>query len=268
MSFTVGSDAEVLLKNKDNKYISAIGLIHGTKTNPRKTEHGYVQEDNVLAEFNVNPAHTEEEFIENTNLILSDLKSIIKPLDLSIDISATALFDDDQLSSFKAKEAGCDPDFDAWSLSVNDKPSLRDTNMRSCGGHLHIAFNFANDDMLNRAKLVRVMDFVAGVPSVLMDRDTARRSLYGKAGAHRFKAVNNGDPYDGVEYRSLSNFWLQSDELMGWAFRTAKLSVGNFKELSEIADSLSEDIVTTINNSDRAMAEKLISEYQLEVVSV
>ena len=29
--------------------------------------------DNVLAEFNVNPARTEAEFIENTLLILSDL---------------------------------------------------------------------------------------------------------------------------------------------------------------------------------------------------
>ena len=42
--FTLGSDAEVPLVDLNGRYRSAIGLIGGSKTHPRKTEHGYVQE--------------------------------------------------------------------------------------------------------------------------------------------------------------------------------------------------------------------------------
>lgn len=265
--FTLGSDAEVPLVDQSGAYRSAIGLIGGSKEAPRKTEHGYVQEDNVLAEFNVNPASTEEEFVENTLLILSDLNEIIKPLDLSINIRASALFAQDQLNHELAQLAGCDPDYDAWSLSENVAPYLGGTNLRSCGGHLHVAFDRAKDDMMSRPHLVRILDLVAGVPSILIDKDKERRQLYGKAGAHRPKMIEAGDPYDGVEYRTLSNFWLTSKDTIGWAFRAVDRAVRNFDELLEITEQFGTTIVQTINNADEKMAGKLVEKFDLEVVN-
>ncbi|MCP5414406.1 MAG: hypothetical protein H6961_07335 [Chromatiaceae bacterium] len=265
--FTLGSDAEVPLVDNTGRYRSAIGLIGGSKTHPRKTEHGYVQEDNVLAEFNVNPARTEAEFIENTLLILSDLHQIIKPLDLGINIKASALFEPDQLNHELAMLAGCDPDYNAWELCENNPPSLDGTNLRSCGGHLHIGFDRAKGDMMARPHLVRILDLVAGVPSIIIDKDKDRRKLYGKAGAHRPKMLEMGDPYDGVEYRTLSNFWLTSKDTIGWAFRAVDRAVRNFDELLEITEQFGTTIVQTINNADERMAEKLIEKFNLEVVN-
>jgi len=265
--FTLGSDAEVPLVDNTGRYRSAIGLIGGSKTHPRKTEHGYVQEDNVLAEFNVNPARTEAEFIENTLLILSDLSEIIRPLNLDINIKASALFEPDQLQHELALLAGCDPDYDAWELRENNPPSLDGTNLRSCGGHLHIGFDRAKNDMMARPHLVRILDLVAGVPSIIIDKDKDRRKLYGKAGAHRPKMIEAGDPYDGVEYRTLSNFWLTSKDTIGWAFRAVDRAVRNFDELLEATNEFGTTIVKTINTADQGLAEKLIEKFDLEVVN-
>lgn len=264
--FTLGSDAEVLLKASNGTYRSAIGLIGGSKEAPRKTDHGYVQEDNVLAEFNVNPASSEAEFVQNTLLILSDLREIIKPLDLSVDIKASGIFDDSELTHYLAKLAGCDPDYNAWSLQENVAPDLSSTGLRSCGGHLHVSFDRAKNDMMSRPYLVRILDLVAGVPSVLMDTDNDRRRLYGKAGAHRPKMVENNDPYDGVEYRTLSNFWLTSEDTIGWAYRAVKRAVTEYDKLLSITEEYGQAIVQTIDTANRPMAKKLCEKFGLEVV--
>lgn len=264
--FTLGSDAEVPLVDKNGSYRSAIGLIGGSKEAPRPTEHGFVQEDNVLAEFNVNPSTTQDEFVANTRLILRDLDEIIKPLDLSVNIAASAVFDEDQLQHDLAKMAGCDPDWDAWSLDQNEAPELDTTQLRSCGGHLHIAFERAQHDMMARPHLVRVLDLVAGVPSIIMDKDTDRRRLYGRAGAHRVKMVASGDPYDGVEYRTLSNFWLASNEHIAWAFRAVDRAVNNLDELLPKVEEYGQAIVACINRADEALANSLIHKFDLEVV--
>lgn len=263
--FTLGSDAEVPLLDRDGCYRSAIGLIGGSKDNPRVTKNGAVQEDNVLAEFNVNPAKTQEEFVTNTLLVLKDLKEIIKPLDLRVDISPTALFADDQLEHYLAKLAGCDPDYDAWELRENVAPTLESTSMRSCGGHIHIAFDRAKDNMMARPELVRILDLVAGVPSIIMDSDVSRRQLYGKAGAHRPKLVSHGDPYDGVEYRTLSNFWLASEGTIAWVFRAVNRALDEYDELLEQANTHKDRILNAINNSDVGAAHSLTQQFDLEV---
>lgn len=266
-NYAVGSDAEVILKDKSGKYRSAIGLIGGSKTNPRPTKHGFVQEDNVLAEFNVNPSRSEQEFILNTKMILADLNEIIQPLDFSVDIKASALFELDQLTHPLALLAGCEPDYDAWDLVPNEKPELEGTQLRSCGGHVHVSFDNANNDPMHRPNLVRVLDLVAAIPAVIMDTDTRRRSLYGKAGCHRPKSVDNGDAYDGVEYRTLSNFWLRNERTMGWVYRTVDRAVTDFSELLKAANAMRGEIVDTINMGNVKKAEEIVRQFDLEVVN-
>ena len=266
-NYAVGSDAEVLLKDKAGKYRSAIGLIGGSKENPRPTKHGFVQEDNVLAEFNVNPSRSEAEFVRNTKLILADLDEIIKPLDFTVDIKASALFDLDQLHHPLALLAGCEPDYDAWDLVPNEKPTLEGTQLRSCGGHVHVSFDEADNDPMHRPNLVRVLDLVAAIPAVIMDTDTRRRSLYGKAGCHRPKITMNGDSYDGVEYRTLSNFWLRNEKTMAWVYRTVDRAMTDFTELLEAANAMRHEIVDTINSGNVSKAEQIVKQFNLEVVN-
>lgn len=263
--FSVGTDPELFLVNKAGVLKSSIGKIGGTKANPKETAHGWVQEDNVAVEFNIKPAFSEDEFVNNCKLVLGDISEIIKPLDLKLDIRASGIFDPLELQHPKALEAGCEPDYDAWELIINEKPNLFGSLLRSCGGHLHVAFESANLHPLNRPKLVRILDLLAGVPSILHDSDVGRRSLYGKAGAHRPKVVARGDAYDGVEYRTLSNFWLQSEDKMRWAYRAVSRAVTEFDKWIEIAEANKDIIISTINNSDSTSAKSLVSSFNLEV---
>lgn len=262
----IGSDPEVIL-TKNGSPFSSVGLLGGTKTHPRKSTHGWIQEDNVLAEYNIEPAATAEEFINNHLLVLRDLTDIIKPLGLEYAVKASALYASDQLLTLQAITAGCEPDYDAWNLTVNSPPPIGFSNLRSAGGHLHVSFPITDEDD-DRINLVRTMDILLGVPSVLMDEDLERRKLYGKAGAHRPKYKEEGHPYDGVEYRTLSNFWLSSEKLMAWAFNQTVKAVERMPEFVSLIESDGIDvpgIMDCINTGDKKFAENFCSYYDIEV---
>lgn len=257
----VGSDPEVFLRDVNNNLVNALHILPGDKGNPFKTKYGSVQPDNILAEFNSLPSSNVDEFINNHKLILSDLNDIISPLNLHLDFVASALADDDVLSDIRTRIAGCQPDFDVWRCSSNAKTyKLRAnmpanywaTNMRAAGGHLHISFDQADDDTSfeNRFKFIKALDFNLGVPSVIHDPDNKRREFYGKAGAFRPKDKAKNDPYNGAEYRTLSNFWLKSEELMAWVYNRVVEVYENLDELASKAEYYSESIQKIINTGD------------------
>lgn len=263
--FVVGSDPEAFVRNSSGVLVSAIGLIPGTKESPHKTLHGSVQHDNILAEFNSIPSNSVEEFIENHRLIIHDLESILRPLDLHLDFIASALADDSLLSDPIARKAGCDPDFNAWLLQANTPANYDVTNVRAAGGHLHISFDQAEDDPehINRLKFVKAMDFNIGVASVIFDEDQQRRKYYGSAGSFRPKDVNAGDPYNGVEYRTLSNFWLRSEEMMRYVYSRAKMVYNDLDYISKMAESVGDEIQQIINTGDRDKAEKFCQRMEI-----
>jgi hypothetical protein len=166
-----------------------------------------------------------------------------------------AKFDPDYLLSQppKALELGCDPDFNAWSGEQNEKPDV-DKPMRTAAGHVHIGFlepGTMPDEMLfeTARTITKQMDFYLGLPSLLFDHDQERREMYGQAGAFRPK------PY-GVEYRVLSNRWLDSEHLMRWVFRSSLLAMQTVRErqLHEVYG----DIQDIINTGDIASARRII----------
>jgi len=271
--FLLGSDPEIFLKDKSGKLISSIGKIGGTKKQPRITNHGSVQEDNVLLEFNSKPSATVEEFIENHKLVMDDITTIIKPLDLSVSVQPTGVFDDDQLDHAKAKAAGCEPDFNAWSLSINNPPDLGATNLRSGAGHIHISLDYLDSarnraEAIRRANVVKACDIAAALPSVVMDPDSTRRSLYGKAGCHRPKFMGAKDPFNGIEYRTLSNFWLRSDETLRWAFEAIKMGLERTEEFMYYLEDGALDgaeIQRIINESDVEAAQSYCADLNLLV---
>lgn len=264
MSILVASDPEVFLKNKNGHHVVATNLIGGDKYNPRRTKNGWVQEDGAAAEFNVYPSQTEEEFIANHLLVLSDLEEIIKVHELELDIVSSVVFDEEILMQHpQLMMAGCSPDYNAWTFEQNIPPDYN-SGLRAAGGHVHISFSEAGNSMIERSNMIKALDFILGVPSVLIDSDVQRRTLYGKAGCFRPKFIEEKDPYDGVEYRTLSNFWLKSPDLMAWVFRGVHKAHSIRNEIN--FDEMENDIRNIINNGLKEQAYNFCKINGIEVI--
>lgn len=255
----VGSDPEVFVTMPDAGVPgSAIGLVGGSKYEPRPVERGALQEDNVLAEFNIDPAASENEFVLNLTTVLNILQHTLpKGVGVLLDVSSHE-YDPAYLreQGMQAMQFGCDPDLDAYELMENEAPEGGRT-LRTAGGHLHVGLGGEPDvDLLQR--VIRNMDVALGLPSVLMDSDVRRRTLYGKASCCRVK------PY-GVEYRTLSNFWLRSEDTMRWAYRQTLLAAQAALAGEDLAPNLNwEELRVVINSSDRAMATAMLNSAGIE----
>ena len=213
--FTFGCDPELFVINGDGDFVSASDFLPGSKKEPFKVDKGAVQPDGVAAEFNIDPASNYKEFSGNIDAVMKQLEEML-PNGHKLVVASSASFkkhiwDDIQP---EARELGCDPDVNAWTGENNGIPSYEaDPRMRCAGGHLHIGFPGTTDaditdvqHIMNCRDLVKQFDWFLAGWSLQHDKDSIRRNLYGKAGACRYK------PY-GVEYRTLSNFWLKTPEL-------------------------------------------------------
>ncbi len=251
----LGCDPEVLLVNEAGKYISSVGLIGGSKDFPRPIddEGNAVQEDNVTVEFNTPPCKTSAEFIHHITKNKEWIKQRAKQLGLDIAIKPSAVFEDDQLNSYEAQTFGCDPDYNAWKDGrQNPRPSARNANLRSCGGHIHIALE-SGDDLF---KVIKAMDLYVGCMMLEFDDDKGRRELYGKAGAFRKKEY-------GVEYRTASNRWIESDERIHWAWDQTEKALEFARSGREITEEEGQIIQDCINNSDMVLLGQLKGIFQL-----
>jgi len=247
----LGSDPEVFLQDASGKPISSIGYINADKWNPMQIPDmpiGYtLQEDNVSLEYGIPPAASREEFIRSINLVMA--KSLDYLPQLSFSKLSCIVFPEDQMEHPGAHMFGCEPDFNAWTGKENLKPTPPHPLMRSAGGHIHI------ETTQDPFSVARRMDFYAGVPSVLMDNGEQRKKLYGSAGACRVKKY-------GVEYRTLSNFWIFDDKYIGWAWDVSKQALDSTLCVEDYA----EDIFEAINNNNKQVAQRLVDEFKLQVV--
>lgn len=218
---TLGSDPELFLKNKDGKIVSAIGKIGGTKKKPRPIKElgkgFFVQEDNVLLEYNTPIAKTEQQWVDNHKAIREYLSVMVGQQGLELADIASHSMPEDEMKTPKAWVFGCDPDFNVWDLKMNPKPHAADPLLRSAGGHIHIGSENPNPpDMI---RLGRLLDLFVGAPLAMKDKDKTRRELYGRAGSIRFK------PY-GLEYRTPSNYWTLCEENIRAAFYNSYIALG------------------------------------------
>jgi len=208
---TIGHDAEVFLKTRSKGvFKSGEGIVGGTKENPHKINYGALQEDNVMAELNIDPATDRDMFSNNTKMVMDQLRAIIKPHNLVIHKGSDAEFLPEDLQSDQAKMFGCLPDYDAWDICENPIVDLSGGNTRFAGGHIHIGVDYYDDPMA-LCRLVRRLDCTLGVGMVAMFGKSPRHETYGKWGAHRPTAY-------GVEYRVPDNSWLFKPAHRRWVF--------------------------------------------------
>lgn len=253
----VGADIEVFVKNTiTNRIISAEGLIGGTKKEPLKLDRKgcALQEDNVMAEFNVNATNNPQDMYEDIVYVLNTLTNRL-PEGFDIDISASAIIPDEFLHTPQAQEIGCDPDFDAWLGVTNIPPDIESLNgLRTCGGHIHIGYD--NPSKTTSIAIIKALDLFLTLPSILKDTDSRRREVYGKAGAYRIK------PY-GVELRTLSNFWIKDLESVKFVFNAVAKAINFVNEGKLISMNNAKRIVYAINTQDKDAANELINEFNV-----
>lgn len=252
----LGSDPEVFLFDGQGLR-SAIGLIGAGKLDPFQIPDmpaGFtLQEDNVTLEYGIPPASSAEELYNSISAVMR--KSLEYTKGLSFSGLSCAVFPAEEMQDPAAHVFGCEPDFNAWTNDVNPGPSVPHPFMRSAGGHIHV------ETQEHPLRVVRAMDLFLGVPSVLMDAGGDRRKLYGKAGAHRVKSY-------GVEYRTLSNFWIAPNDaalrkrLCQWVWN------GTAEALTHLdwADEYAAEIQQAINGNDKQMAQDLVTYLKLETV--
>lgn len=247
--FTIGADPEFFLK-QDHKHISAIGRIGGTKLFPKPMpKRGFaMQEDNVSVEFNIPACQDSMSLIKSIRYAMNTIKKVVPGFEVSTE--SAVVFDADQLQDPAALEFGCEPDYNAWTKQMNPRPCAVDQNLRSAGGHVHVGTRE------NPIEVIRAMDLFLGVPSTVKDPGVLRRQLYGKAGAFRQKDY-------GCEYRTLSNFWIFSPELIEWVYNQTEKAI-NFVEEGNVIDEKTGILIQEcINNSNGGAYEHLVQTYGL-----
>jgi Phage phiEco32-like COOH.NH2 ligase-type 2 len=223
----VGADPELFMRNTNSgEFVSAHDRIPGTKWEPHKVPFGAIQVDGTALEFNIDPAGTVDEFVHNIKSVRSTLEGYVPGYNVVAE--PVANYDPSYWKwevPSSAQELGCNPDFNGWTENQNPQPHSGNRSFRTASGHVHIGWG--NDfDVFDKkhfeycCRVARQMDYYLGIHSLLWDPDSTRRLLYGKAGAFRAK------PY-GMEYRVLSNRWLDNDDLIKWVFNTVQIGMAD-----------------------------------------
>jgi hypothetical protein len=213
-AITMGADPEFFVRRIDTGAPHPIcGLLGGTKDRPRMVGHYGLQEDNVMAEFNIPPVTDINLFsahiTSGRNTVLSILNSEHGGI-FEIDPAPSRLFPSFHLRSEQANMFGCSPDFDAYMLGAPN-PRIQPLELerpegswRFCGGHIHIGYKTVAPDLPEYVAAMFCDLFLGiGMVSNNFDKQGERRRYYGTPG--RFRPT----PY-GLEYRTLSNFWTHS----------------------------------------------------------
>lgn len=182
--------------------------------------HGSVERDGVQCELHPKAHHCRESLsVYLAGCLIALQTEISKKPDLRIDFRRVVHVGEKELASLEPgnQVLGCMPSLNFYGTMPLDVDG-RVMRMRSGSGHFHIGSALINNGANAKAtavvepnRLVPILDLVVGIPAVLLTRDTAeeeakRRKYYGRAGEYRL-------PRHGLEYRTLSNFWLRSYQL-------------------------------------------------------
>lgn len=271
-SVYVGCDPEFFIKDmKTNKIVAAYDRIGGTKEAPIPVsslnsahkldddpgQFAY-QEDGAAFEFNIPGSCSWDYAMERTRHMLRWSSAFLNGRGYKPAFVASHEFKPAELTNPKAKIIGCSVDWDAYTESAR-KPFAAEEfgNFRFAGGHLHLNYD---KNKVPAHIMVKFLDLLVGLPSVFWDEQGLRRKFYGKAGLYREKSY-------GVEYRTLSNFWLRDFEndamLCGVYGATLDAGIAAQNRPDVFIDAYGkvpwDDVQEAINTEDKKLAQEVIS---------
>lgn len=236
--FTIGADPEVFAL-KDGKFFPVIGMLGGDKWNPRPTEWGHIQEDNVMAEFNIPASDSKESFVENMSAALRGVEYELATHKLLMSDKSAARFNNNLLWHPQAHKFGCDPDFCIDDANLMPRVVMPRPLMRYCGGHIHVGHSLLAGSFDVKSRFINCLDYTVGVAAGLNDLDHRRKQVYGKLGVYRPKDY-------GVEYRTPSNFWIFKSSMVASIYDAVTLAFDLFNN--------PQAVVYTVNNRKRLLS--------------
>lgn len=225
----IGADPEFFTYDKSvYGYRSCHTFMKGNKRKPYPLKNGAVQVDGTAIEFNIHPTNDPKEFAKSIDLVLNEIREMV-PDKYTFEFVPHVKYDKQYFKTlpFENIELGCDPDYDAATGKMNPKPTPSGDyeTMRTGAGHIHIGWtkgaDVSNPSHLYDAQTVtKAVDAFFRSSGIIYfwDQDKERIKLYGGTAAYRPKSY-------GVEYRSLSNAWLNYPKLWPWIAETAQCIV-------------------------------------------
>lgn len=257
LTVTFGADPEFFFKQKGKvigaeKVLPKAGI---TQQGPGNDQMKAIIIDGVQAEFNPLPNYCRQSFSHNLRTCFLLLQETIKNKKVEVDFGASVQIDETELASLEKENQtfGCSPSDNTYRKTAIQVKDPTKYLHRSAGGHIHLGHSAVKK---NPALTVKVLDVLLGNTCVLLDRDPGnieRRKNYGRAGEYRL-------PPHGLEYRTLSNFWLRSYPMMSFVLAVARfaVSVGDnpeaTKKLLALVDM--EKIERAINENDFVLAQE------------
>ena len=193
----IGTDPEFFVGAKGGSQVPAFAVL------PSKVEAKNWFWDGYQAETRVHPDRCLELLADNLKSAISLLPETLELLPGSIwEIPKDLL----QVATDSEVALGCDPSLNAYGMSGQKVEVPRDLPVRFAGGHVHFGFNKSDEYHTEKwyQDTVKAIDAFAGIASVALAANydnRIRRQYYGLAGEYRL-------PQHGLEYRTLSNFWL------------------------------------------------------------
>lgn len=264
-SVTLGCDPEVFIAKKTLMGNRITGAEHIIPAQGLKDYSGKVIIDGVAAELNPMESACRANLANYTATCMRMLMNRL-PKDMTLDFRPCVKVSKTEMASLSPanRRFGCSPSFNIYNeedmLATIDSANYP---YRGAGGHIHIGVaglpTLSTCVKESPDRLVRMLDIIVGNTCVLFDTDKTnalRRRTYGRAGEYRL-------PKHGLEYRVLSNFWLQSRELMSFAFGLTRIvcSMLNSPSANEFYDAFVgavdiNEIRHAINTNNVALARK------------
>jgi len=258
--------AEKVLPENGITYTPGTAHYDGSYTSRGDVKASKIVIDGVQAELNPRPNTCRANLGNEISACFRDLHKALQAQGKGIGVNFMPLVKISQKEldslSEKSKTFGCAPSTNLYSaaeskITVNPKKYLK----RSAGGHIHLGNNSSSQvkkTLENVEEIVYMLDIIVGNTCVLLDRNpnnVERRKVYGRAGEYRSKEY-------GLEYRTLSNFWLQSYQLMSLVTGLARMAVHIVSQSGKDRDFAGEikaavkkdDIVKAIQENDFALA--------------
>jgi len=244
--------------DKNGKSISGEGIIPGEKYDPYVIDgHRTISLDNVSAEVTINPVTDKQSFVEEINFMKHVISDLVEEKGLFLDIYPARMFDAEQVNTPHAQLLGCSEDYNIRLFCVNPRPDVTNFNGRSSGGHIHTAWE--NFDIEDAKKLIYQYDKNLALPMLFIEPETFRRRLYGKSSCVRLKEYGE---VSGIEYRTLSNWFTSSNELMEFVWEGIIKSINSVNNDEPIEDW--EVICEAIDTSNMELARQLMSKYNVQ----
>jgi hypothetical protein len=260
-----GTDPELFVLDKDGNVVGSEKVIPKDGYTPSYGDH--IVRDGVQVEFNPEYSHCREVHANRIRNCFIGLKHLIdveqrRGSQFQISLASMVEVRPKELASLdpEAQKFGCKPSFNVYNNTADVGADGRKYLKRAAGGHLHfgnlpysIWFDhtihsrygvpIGTKDADHRRRLVPLFDVLIGNTGVLLDRDpnqVERRKHYGRAGEFRL-------PKHGIEYRTLSNFWLRNYALFGLMTGLGRMAISVLAQTVEGKGDMEKALLEHIN---------------------